>query len=68
MDEQEINREGLIAELKFRIAKLKDEIGYGEKGESKCSTESKDGSQKESSGSTSMKKIREQVLRSGLEQ
>jgi ElaB/YqjD/DUF883 family membrane-anchored ribosome-binding protein len=50
MDEQEINREGLIAELKFRIAKLKDEIGYGEKGESKCSTESKDGSQKESSG------------------
>ena len=68
MDEQEITREEIIADLKYRIAKLKDEIGYGGKGEKKCSTESKDGSQEQSSGSTSMKKIREQVLRSGLEQ
>lgn len=68
MDEQEITREGIIADLKYRIAKLKDEIGYGGKGENECSTESKDGSQKQSSGSTSMKKIREQVLRSGLGQ
>ena len=68
MDEQEITREGIIADIKYRIAKLKDEIGYGGKGEIKCSTESKDGSQRENSGSESMKKIKEQVLRSGLEQ
>ena len=68
MDEQEITREGIIADLKYRIAKLKDEIGYGGKGENKCSTESKDGPKEESSGSISMQQIREQVLRSGLEQ
>ena len=68
MDEQEIEWEEKVSDLKRRIAELKEEVGYYDKGEVKCSQESKKGSQASpKKPKDSLDKIKASLMRSALD-
>ena len=68
MDEQEIEWEEKVRDLKRRIEILKQEVGYYEKGDLKCSERLKaklEPQSKQEKGS--LEKIRASVMRSALD-
>ena len=68
MDEQEVDWDERIRDIKRRIAELKEEVGYYEKGEVKCSQESKTGSQASpKKPKDSLDKIKASLMRSALD-
>ena len=68
MDEQEIEWEEKVRELKRRIEILKQEVGYYQKGDLKCSERLKSKLKPQSNQQKdSLEKIRASVMRSALD-